>query len=144
MLTRQADGTYMASEPPKLGKILEIAVTDRGPGGVANGLEIRGEGGTVRIETEHNIRYVLCDGRTPVIRQDGSRADASSMLPSAFFTISTFKESGIVVGYSLSGGGFGHGVGLSQNGAKNMALSGCTSGEILAFFYKGCDLKTVY
>ncbi len=144
VLTRQADGTYMASEPPKLGKILEIAVTDRGPGGVANGLEIRGEGGTVRIETEHNIRYVLCDGRTPVIRQDGSRADASSMLPSAFFTISTFKESGIVVGYSLSGGGFGHGVGLSQNGAKNMALSGCTSGEILAFFYKGCDLKTVY
>lgn len=144
VLTLQADGTYRAADPPKLGRILDISVTDRGAGGVANGLLITGEGGAVRIETEHNIRYALCDGSAPVIRQDGSRADASSMLPSAFFTVSTFKENGIVVGYSLSGGGFGHGVGMSQNGAKRMALSGCDSDGILAFFYKGCDLQAVY
>ena len=121
-----------------------MKVTARGSGGVANELEIRATNGTVLIKTEHNIRYVLCDGKTPVIRQDGSSAEASSMLPSAFFTLTAFKEDKVVVGYSLSGGGFGHGVGLSQNGAKNMASSGCTSDEILAFFYKGCSLETVY
>ena len=144
VLTLQEDGSFASKEPPSLGEILEMKVTARGSGGVANELEIRATNGTVLIKTEHNIRYVLCDGKTPVIRQDGSSAEASSMLPSAFFTLTAFKEDKVVVGYSLSGGGFGHGVGLSQNGAKNMASSGCTSDEILAFFYKGCSLETVY
>ncbi len=142
--TRQADGTWGALKPPSTGKIKEISVTKRGPGGVASELEIIGENADILVKTEHNIRYVLCDGNTQVIRQDGSSANASSMVPSAFFTIDTLKENGFVIGYTLSGGGFGHGVGLSQNGAKNMALSGKNAEEILSFFYKGCKMKDIY
>ena len=42
----------------------------------------------------------------------------------------------IVVGYNIIGGGFGHGVGMSQNGAKNMALQGLGAEQILNFSMK--------
>lgn len=38
--------------------------------------------------------------------------------------------------------GYGHGVGLSQNGAEYMAKQGSTFSEILAWYYKDCQLKT--
>ena len=49
-----------------------------------------------------------------------------------------------MVEYSLSGGGFGHGVGMSQNGAKEMAKSGYTAEEILLYFYEGCSVEKIY
>ena len=36
--------------------------------------------------------------------------------------------------------GYGHGVGLSQNGAEYMAKQGNTYTEILAWYYKNCSL----
>ena len=68
----------------------------------------------------------------------------TSLLPSGFFIISAGKEDGNVVGYSLSGGGFGHGVGMSQNGAKEMAKQGWTAWDILMYFYEDCILKCIY
>lgn len=144
VLTMQPDGSFGAQKPPETGRIREISVALYGAGGVAQQLLIEGEKATLLVKTEHNIRYVLCDGSTQVIRQDGSSASALSMVPSAFFTIETLKENGFVVGYSLSGGGFGHGVGLSQNGARNMAAAGYACGDILDFFYRGCVLQEVY
>ena len=79
-----------------------------------------------------------------MIRQDGSSARAGMMIPSAFFSIETSKKDGFVVGYTLNGGGFGHGVGLSQNGARNMALQSIDAEGILGFFYKGCRLRSIY
>ncbi len=38
--------------------------------------------------------------------------------------------------FSLSGSGYGHGVGMSQMGARSMALAGQTSDQILQYFYK--------
>ena len=49
-----------------------------------------------------------------------------------------------MVGYKLVGGGYGHGVGMSQNGAKEMAKKGFTSDDILTFFYDSCKVKDVY
>lgn len=143
VLTMQADGSFSSQKPPNTGKIKDISVALYGAGGVAQQLLIEGENATLLIKTEHNIRYVLCDGTTQVLRQDGSSVNAASMVPSAFFTFKTLKEDGFVVGYSLSGGGFGHGVGLSQNGARSMAAAGYASDDILAFFYKGCVLQEI-
>lgn len=50
-------------------------------------------------------------------------------------------ENGKVKGYEITGGGFGHGAGMSQNAAKAMALDGMTAEEILRFFYEGCSLE---
>ena len=45
-----------------------------------------------------------------------------------------------MVGYTLIGGGYGHGVGMSQNGAKTLGEEGSSYSRILAFFFQGCDL----
>jgi len=44
-------------------------------------------------------------------------------------------------GYSFIGGGFGHGVGLSQYGSYNLAKLGWTAEQILAFYYPQTTLK---
>ena len=44
----------------------------------------------------------------------------------------------------IHGGGYGHGVGMSQNGAKTMASQGMSCEEILQFFYPGTELKSIY
>lgn len=125
------------------GKIREIYVTKRSSGGAAQELLIESENGQVRIQSEYSIRYVLCDGKTQAVRQDGSRAAVTSLLPSSFFQVSTFKEDGFVIRYTLIGGGYGHGIGMSQNGAKHMAEASVSAEEILTFFYKGCQLKMI-
>lgn len=125
------------------GKIREIRVTKRSSGGAAQELLIESENGQVRIQSEYSIRYVLCDGKTQAVRQDGSAAAVTSLLPSSFFQVSTFKTDGFMIGYTLIGGGYGHGIGMSQNGAKHMAEASVSAEEILTFFYKGCQLKRI-
>lgn len=49
-----------------------------------------------------------------------------------------------MVGYTLTGGGYGHGVGMSQNAAKHMAALGYHYEQILLFFYTDCVLNKVY
>jgi SpoIID/LytB domain protein len=44
-------------------------------------------------------------------------------------------------GYSFIGGGFGHGVGLSQYGSYNLAKLGWSAEKILAFYYPQTTLK---
>ena len=141
---RQEDGSWQNQEPVDPGRIREIYIAARNTGGVAQELVIEGEYATLMLETEHNIRYVLSDGSSKVIRQDGSEFQPGTLLPSAFLTVETVKEDGFVTGYTLYGGGFGHGVGLSQNGARSMARDGCDSDNILAYFYEGSEIRKIY
>ncbi|WP_242039765.1 SpoIID/LytB domain-containing protein [Anabaena sphaerica] len=46
-----------------------------------------------------------------------------------------------VWGYAFIGGGLGHGVGLSQTGAQNLAKLGWSSAKILQFYYPGTEIK---
>lgn len=43
--------------------------------------------------------------------------------------------------FILKGGGYGHGEGLSQNGAKAMAKAGANFEEILSYYYPDCSLE---
>ncbi|WP_078550159.1 hypothetical protein [Litchfieldia alkalitelluris] len=49
-----------------------------------------------------------------------------------------------VVGFKAYGGGWGHGVGLSQTGAMGMAVKGYTYEEILKHYYQGIELEKKY
>ncbi len=138
------DGEYVSREIEELDVVRDIYIEKRGSGGVADELIIETKEHTYKIISEHNIRYVLNDGESKVLRQDGSQAASPNLLPSGFFVITTGKEKGNVVGYSLTGGGFGHGVGMSQNGAKEMAKHGYSAQDILLFFYDGCYLDNIY
>lgn len=135
------NGEYVSAPVEKLGDIKAITVAKRGAGGVAEELVIEGEEATYKVISELFIRYVLCDGVTRVKRQDGSMVDMASLLPSGYFVITPVLEGEEMTGYKLYGGGFGHGVGMSQNGAKNMANAGYTAQQILTFFYKDSMIK---
>ncbi len=144
ILTCNKDGEYESKAIGKLGKIKDIYVETRKPGGVAYELIIVGEKAKIKVLTEYNIRYVLNNGEAPVVRQDGSEAVSNTLLPSAFLSISVVKEEENVVGYTIRGGGYGHGVGMSQNGAKAMAASGWSFEDILLFFYEGGSVNAIY
>lgn len=138
------DGEYVSEEIGEIGTVRDIYIEKRGGGGVADELVIEGSDSKIKVISEHNIRYVLNNGEAPVIRQDGSSVASPNLLPSGFFVISTGKEDGNVVSYTLIGGGFGHGVGMSQNGAKAMAKSGYGAEQILLYFYEGCRIEKIY
>ncbi len=45
--------------------------------------------------------------------------------------------------FTFTGSGFGHGVGMSQYGAKRQAEAGRTNGEILSHYYAGSKVETL-
>lgn len=141
----KADGDYYVSEPiGKPGKIRRIEIAKRGAGGIAQELTIEAEKATYKVLSEYNIRYVLCDRKSAVRKQDGSETVPGTLLPSGFFVIDVDCQAGkdgeSVVGYTVTGGGFGHGVGMSQNGAKALGERGADYGQILSKFYPGCEV----
>lgn len=120
----------------EIGVLQDIFVSKYGAGGVALELLIKGSKKELTIKTEYEIRSILGSSRYTIHRQDGSKVEGSNLLPSAFITIR--KKGGI---YRIAGGGYGHGIGLSQNGANEMAKTGKTYEEILKFFYTGTKLQ---
>ncbi len=64
------------------------------------------------------------------------KAVGYSVIKSTRFTLKNSKNE-----ISFSGSGNGHGVGLCQWGAKQRALDGFGSGEILSYYYPGTELK---
>ncbi len=135
---------YVSKEIQEFTEIWNIEVVKRGEGGYVDEFLLETDKATYKIISQANARCVLNDGVTKVKRQDGSEVSANSLIPSAFFTIFTSKNKECVVKYKLIGGGFGHGVGMSQNGAKSMASCGYLSDEILGFFYEGCVVRNIY
>lgn len=138
------EGEFVSRPVEELDCVAGLSVVSRGSGGVAEELLIETGKHTYKVMTEYNIRSVLCDGESKVLRQDGSEASAPNLLPSGFFILTAGREKENVVGYTLTGGGFGHGVGMSQNGARAMAAEGYSAHEILSFFYENCTIENVY
>lgn len=118
-----------------IGALHTVEITKRGPGDVAVQITATGDKGSVTVETENKIRTALA-GNYEIERQDGSRSKCSRLLPSAFITI---EKSGNT--FIINGGGFGHGIGMSQNGANEMAKQGKNYKEILKLFYQGVTIE---
>ncbi len=135
---------YISAKIEAFSEIKNLYVAKRGGGGIADELIIETDKGIYKVISEYNIRCVLNNGESRVCRQDGSEVLSPNLLPSAFFVLTANKEKERVVGYTLQGGGFGHGVGMSQNAAKSMANEGYTWDTILQFFYEDCYVRSVY
>lgn len=127
-----------------IGEIQEIFVAERSVGGRAEKLTIVGSKNSVMLCGEYNIRYILLNEEKTIEKQDNSEMEMSTLLPSAFFKIETSQKDKAVVGYSLVGGGYGHGNGMSQNGANQMAMAGYGYEDILKLFYENCTLEPIY
>lgn len=140
IVTKDEKENYTSLPITEIGHITDIYVAKRLPGGVIDELIIVGENSTIKVISERNVRFVLANEQTKVQRQTGDESTVSTMLPSAFAVIALQKEDDEVTGYTVTGGGYGHGIGMSQNGAKDMAEMGYDYEQILQFFYEGIAL----
>lgn len=96
------------------------------------------KGGKKRhIKTENTIRSDLGKYLLSVTDSRG-KSSQEDMLPSAFFTVEKGSTDGEFI---LYGGGYGHGIGMSQYGADGMAKAGKTYEEILRFYFHGIGIS---
>ena len=120
----------------EIGTLLNIAITKEGAGGIVQEITAVGTTGKVIVETENKIRRAMGGSGYQIVKRDGTVVNSSKLLPSAFFSIE--KRDG---NYIVHGGGYGHGIGMSQNGANEMAKKGKNYREILSFFYTGVEVR---
>lgn len=107
----------------EIGELKGIKCDELTPAGRVKSLVISGSSGSgVRMRGE-DLRKIV----------------GYSYLRSSLFSVE--KKDGLFV---FNGRGSGHGVGMSQWGAKGMAGSGFSYSEILRHYYRGAVLKKVY
>jgi len=121
----------------EIGTLENLEVTETGPGDIAQAITITGSKGEIQVETENKIRTALGGSGYQITKNDGSVVESSKLLPSAFFSVAKEGEN-----YIISGGGYGHGIGMSQNGANEMAKEGKNYKDILSLFYNGVEVNS--
>lgn len=119
----------------KIGKLSKVEIMEQGTGDVVLEIKIIGSDNSVTVEGENAIRRAFGSDLYSITKNDGTNTTGMELLPSAFFTI---EKSGDM--YSINGGGLGHGIGMSQNGANEMAKTGMDYLEILNTFYQNTDI----
>lgn len=143
ILTYQNDA-YVSVPVDTVGEIQNIVISKRGASGIAEVMIIKGSVNTVKVVGEYNIRVLLGPCGRNCTRQDGSVVDTLQILPSAYVLVDPLYNEEGLSGFQMTGGGFGHGVGMSQNGACEMAEKGWGYQEILKFYYDGIRVEKLY
>ncbi len=141
---KKGDAVFESIPVDTVGDIVDISVTKRETGGIIYELMITGTKNTILVRTEYNIRVLLSPYHSTVYRLDETGVDELSLLPSAFFIVDTEKDGKKLSKVTLTGGGYGHGVGMSQNGVKSLADAGKNYEEIVRYFYQNTELGFIY
>ncbi len=135
----KSDGTEgTAADLAGFGAPGQITVDQRCAYGAVKQLGITYEKGSVTLFSEYNVRTVLGAAATQVTDKNGEKIDMT-LLPSAYCTVEPVED-----GFVVYGGGYGHGIGMSQNGANGMAKAGMNYVDILMKFYHDISIKNIY
>lgn len=124
----------------KYGHLKKLEVKKRSRSGYVLALRAVFEDGERTYDKENEIRFFLGDYLTNLTLADGSVKSGFSSVPSACFEITSQKNGKIV----LTGGGFGHDIGMSQYGADAMGRDGKNWQEILAAYYKDAEICNIF
>ncbi len=141
------DGTEFEESEIILKDLKDIKIKSRGSGGLITEVELICSDKVITIKGEYNIRLLLSPNKNlensrniELYRKDDSVIENYQLLPSAFFTIDKKLINEELVDITFYGGGNGHGVGMSQNGAKGMADNGKNYEEILKYYYNNVEI----
>lgn len=121
------------------GGLKSLQAVKKNASGAVTGLEIDMEEGSALLEGEYEIREFLSPEGLIITEKDGSQTKGGSLLPSAYFDLAI--EQGALV--HIQGKGYGHGVGMSQNGANEMAKEGYIWQEILNYFFRDVTIESL-
>lgn len=94
------------------------------------------EAGTGILEDEYEVREFLAPAGQTITGKDGRELSCGELLPSAYITLEATPGKEV----HILGGGYGHGVGMSQNAANVMAQEGDTCEEILHYFFQDVEI----
>jgi SpoIID/LytB domain protein len=111
------------------GEILDLVPVERGPSGRLIRLKIVGSKKSLVVGKELEIRRWL---------------SPTHLYSSAFVVEKEDLREGIPQRFTLSGAGWGHGVGLCQIGAAVMASRGYDHTEILEHYFRGARIEKRY
>lgn len=141
---KQDDGNYKQQEIASIGSLKDIKVGERSSSGVLKSLILVGSKAQIMVTSEYGIRKLLGDGTIPITVNGGGTLN-QTMLPSGYFYFDIIKtKNGKIKTVTYHGGGYGHGVGMSQNGAKTMGEKGYTYEQMLSYFFEGTTLHNMY
>ena len=114
-----------------IGTLRDMRVIDRTPSGRVRAMRIETSSGNYTVGKDR-IRWILL---TP----------AGAVLNSSKFDVEVAKgANGAVTEVVAEGGGWGHGIGMCQVGAKNRAVAGQSYQEILKTYYTGAEIRDEY
>lgn len=133
---KNSKGAWENARISDFGSLTGVKVLKREKSGLVTQIELEGTKETVKVQGEYCIRKILMPANAPIVKQDKTKVENFPLLPSAYFSFSSTKTDWI-----LTGGGYGHGVGMSQYGAKDLGERGCTYLQILKYYYPDCQLK---
>lgn len=135
---------YESREIVHFGKLLDIKPVKRADSGMVIEMVLVGSEATIKVLSEYNIRYVLAPKDQPVVTKDGKERVGVELLPSAFIFIEPVLNGSKLSQIVIYGAGYGHGVGMSQNGVKAMVEQGKSYEEILKYYYEGTSIIDIY
>jgi SpoIID/LytB domain protein len=130
---------------PSLTNLKDIKILKRGEAGNVMTIAYIFENAEVEISGDGNIRpSIKCSEEyagipITVLGSKGKALSNVNSLPSSFFSIE--KEG---TNFIIYGGGFGHGVGMSQYGAAELGKKGMDFESILSIFYKDIEIEQIY
>ena len=122
------------------GKLLSVDVARKNESGAVVSLQAVTEGKTFYINGEYSVRQFLSPEGCTIYEKDNAKEQGGKLLPSSYFTLNSSPGSCL----EICGGGYGHGVGMSQNGANEMAKQGYTYEEILQYFFRNVQVEKIY
>lgn len=131
---------FARSTGNNVGNITDIEVLERVNGGAAVKVKVTGDKGETVIDSESAIRAAFGNANVDMNTKSGTTRYAN--LPSTFCVFGKVTEGKKLTGFKITGGGYGHGIGMSQNAANKMAES-MTYAQILEFFYRGTTLTLI-
>ncbi len=87
--------------------------------------------------------FVATDLGNVKLHKNEVRSAFEPPISTLFYLDPIYNENNKLDAYRFTGGGLGHGVGLSQNGSYNLAKLGWKAPKILAFYYPTTTIKTL-
>lgn len=136
-------GIYKKTVIPKegIGSIQDLYISRRGTSGNIIEMTIVADSGTYRVLKEQNIKKLITPEEftiTPIYGKDIKNFKA---FPSPFFTIDRQLQNTGIKSITIYGGGFGHGVGMSQYGVIGLSRGGKGYLEMLNIFYENVNIR---
>lgn len=125
--------TQERGDQVNVGKLTDVRIGARTPGGRVASIIFETTSGHYIFKKE-KVRWVIKQSEAP-----------EAILRSAKFNLEIKKDNaGDISEVTFVGGGWGHGVGMCQMGAKGLSARGVACDSIIALYYQGTQLKKLY